>query len=85
MTREMVQGIVTYYDRVEGNKVLGLGMPRPENEAQMTFNLEWILENWFMGKNITIVVNDEKGDPSIDEKDIQIIREDELAKSLGVV
>ena len=90
MTRDMVQGIVTDYkaggyDEGQGRRILGLGMPRTPDQASMTFNLEWILEHWFMGKNITIIVNDEEGNPSIEKEDVKLVPEDELAKAYGVV
>ena len=85
MSREMVKGIVTFYKDGSGREILGLGMPRAPNQASMTFNLEFILKHYFMGKNITIIENDEEGNPSIEEEDVKKITEEELVKALGVV
>lgn len=83
MERKMVQGKVSYYD-IE-RKILGLDMPRPPESASMTFSLEAIIKKWFMGKNITIVVNDDDGTPSLEKTDVTLISDAELAKNLGVV
>ncbi len=85
MGRKMVQGKVTYIDLGKDRKVLGLDMPRSPEEASMTFKLESIIEQMFMGQNITIIVNDEEGNPSFENNDISLISADELANNYGVV
>ena len=82
MERKNVQGKVSYYD-IE-RKILGLDMPRPPESASMTFNLEDIIKDLFMGKNITIVVNDEKGNTSIDNNEATFMSGDEVANMYGV-
>ena len=81
----MVQGIVTTYNDGEGREVIALSMPRTPEDASLSFNLKWILKNWFMGKNITIIVNDEDGNPSIENEDASLISDEELAKAYSVV
>ena len=84
MERKMVQGIVSTYLDGEGREVIALSMPRTPEDASLSFNLTWILKHWFMGKNITIVVNDEDGNPSIENDDVSLVSDAELAKMYGV-
>ena len=84
MKRKMVQGKVSYYEIGQERKILGLDMLRPPEEATMTFNLEAIIKQLFMGKNITIIVNDENGNPSFENTDVTLISDAELAKLYGV-
>jgi len=77
--KKAIKGIVGELDLGKG-PFLTLDMPRHPDEASMSFNLEAILRHEFLGKMILI-----REDSGEEPEDLDLLSENDLAKSYGVI